>query len=167
MQIGIIGGGTETHLSEKAKKIAFEVGYDLAKNGIIVITGGCNGIMKYACEGAKKGGGITVGILPFYDEKLANKFVDIKIKTGMSYGIRNNIIVHSADVLIGIAGGSGTLSEIALGDMYKKSVILIKGTGGWSDKLKYFNLDEKKKTKIIFVKSAKEGVSKAIKILKS
>jgi hypothetical protein len=39
---------------------------------------------------------------------------------------RNSIIAHTAEVLIAIAGGYGTLSEIALAMKIGKSVIVLK-----------------------------------------
>jgi len=62
---------------------------------------------------AKKAGGVVVGILPSYDKKEANQYVDIPITTGMSHA-RNTIVVSSSDVLIAINGRPGTLSEISL-----------------------------------------------------
>jgi hypothetical protein len=67
--------------------------------------------MEAACRGAKESGGTTVGILP--DTGGGNPFLDVVIRTGMGYG-RNVVLVQSADAVVAIGGGYGTLSEIAL-----------------------------------------------------
>jgi uncharacterized protein (TIGR00725 family) len=69
--------------------------------------------MEAACRGAKGAGGTTIGILPGTDRLAANAFVDVAIPTGLGEA-RNALVVRSADALIAVGGGYGTLSEIAL-----------------------------------------------------
>jgi hypothetical protein len=68
--------------------------------------------MEAACKGAKQFGGLTVGILPSFDGKDANNYVDVKIPTGIGYA-RNILVVRAADAIVAINGKYGTLSEIA------------------------------------------------------
>lgn len=68
--------------------------------------------MKAVSAGFKASGGVTIGILPGYDKKDANPYVDIAIPTGMGLA-RNILVVKSADVVVALPGESGTLSEIA------------------------------------------------------
>ncbi len=120
--VGVIGAG-------KAKPelmfLAEEVGRLLAKEGIIVITGGLGGVMEAACRGAVCEGGITVGILPTLRKEDANPYVKIAIPTGMGE-MRNALIVRASDALIAIGGEYGTLSEIALALKVGKPVIGLK-----------------------------------------
>lgn len=67
--------------------------------------------MEAASRGAKEAGGTTVGILP--DTGKGNRYLDVVIRTGMGFG-RNVILVHTADALVAIGGGYGTLSEMAI-----------------------------------------------------
>jgi uncharacterized protein (TIGR00725 family) len=46
------------------------------------------------------------------DPESANPYVDVRVATGMGIA-RNVIIVRSAAAVIAVAGGPGTLSEIA------------------------------------------------------
>lgn len=69
--------------------------------------------MEAACRGAKAEGGTTVGILPGADRGEANRYVDIAIATGLGEA-RNAIIVRTADAVVAVSGGYGTLSEIGL-----------------------------------------------------
>jgi uncharacterized protein (TIGR00725 family) len=55
---------------------------------------------------------MTVGVLPGGKRDEANGWVQIAIPTGLGEA-RNTIIVRSADAVIAVGGGWGTLSEIA------------------------------------------------------
>ncbi len=69
--------------------------------------------MEAACRGAKRAGGVTLGILPGKDKKDANPYVDYPVLTAMSHA-RNAVIVRTADAVIAVGGRYGTLSEIGL-----------------------------------------------------
>jgi uncharacterized protein (TIGR00725 family) len=86
--------------------------------------------MEASSSGAKKGGGLTVGILPGTLPGEANSSIDVPIATGMGYS-RNALVAMNADVLIAIDGEYGTLSEIAYGHIYGRKVI---GLGTWEVK---------------------------------
>ncbi len=78
-------------------------------------------------EGAAKEKGIVVGILPGPLADVANPHVTIPIATNLG-NARNAIIAQSADFIIAIGKGFGTLSEIALALQNKKKVY---GLGSW------------------------------------
>jgi hypothetical protein len=80
--------------------------------------------MTEAARGAKEIGGTTLGILPGPSTGEANEFIDFPIATNMGQA-RNAIIVQTADVLISIGGGYGTLSEIGLALKIGKGVIAL------------------------------------------
>ncbi|RME47374.1 MAG: TIGR00725 family protein [Chloroflexi bacterium] len=88
------------------------VGRALAEAGATLVCGGLGGVMEAACRGAKSAGGTTIGILPGLDRRAANPYVDIPIVTGMDQA-RNLIIVRTAQAVVAVRGGYGTLSEIA------------------------------------------------------
>ena len=98
---------------EETDRIAEETGRLLAREGAVVVCGGLGGVMEAACRGAVAGGGTTVGILPGNDRRDANRWVTVPIATGMGE-LRNGLVVTTADVVVAIGGGHGTLSEIAL-----------------------------------------------------
>ncbi len=107
--IGVIGASQPP---EELSPLAEKVGEEIAKRGGILICGGMGGIMEWACKGAKKWGGVTVGILPTMTRESANPYVDIPIVTGVGYA-RNMIVVLSSQAIIAIGGAYGTLTEIA------------------------------------------------------
>ncbi len=122
--IGIIGSALA---AGKPYDDAMEVGRLAAEKGATVLTGGLGGVMEAACRGAKEAGGQTIGILPGFDTRDANRYIDIPIITGFNHA-RNIIVVRSSDVLIAVAGEYGTLSEIAFALKLGKPVISL---GSW------------------------------------
>lgn len=118
--IGVIG---ESIISDPAHEVlAEEVGRRIAEAGCTLICGGLTGVMEAVCRGARGAGGRTVGILPGTRAQEANPYVDVSIATGMGQ-VRNVIIVLTADALIAVGGGFGTLSEIGHALRYGKLVI--------------------------------------------
>jgi hypothetical protein len=83
--------------------------------------------MEAACRGAREAGGVTIGILPGADRGAANRFVEVAIPTGLGEA-RNAVVVRSADAVVAVGGGYGTLSEIAFALKAGKPVV---GLGGW------------------------------------
>jgi uncharacterized protein (TIGR00725 family) len=104
------------------------VGRGLADHGAVVVCGGLGGAMEAACRGAKRGGGLTVGLLPGADRDAANRYVDVAVATGLGEG-RNVLVVRAVDVLVAVGGGHGTLSEIALALKAGKRVV---GISTWA-----------------------------------
>lgn len=126
-RIGVIGSGQE--LNSELTGICEKIGEQIAERDCILLCGGREGIMNACARGAKKAGGLVVGILPGSTDKDANSFVDIAIPTGLSHA-RNSIVATASNALIVIKGGCGTLSEIGMALCYKKPVVAVKGTGG-------------------------------------
>lgn len=124
--IGVIGAGD---CSDAVAGLAREVGFEIGRRGWILICGGLGGVMTAAAEGCVEAGGTTVGILPGMEKAAANPFITIPLPTGLQEG-RNLLVVRASDVLIAIAGGYGTLSEIALALKGGKPVI---GLETWKD----------------------------------
>lgn len=118
--ISLIGDGKIQEDSE-LYKVAEEVGYLIAKKGYVLVCGGLFGVMEAGAKGAKKGGGLTVGILPGY-ETFSNPYIDIKIPTGMGQA-RNVLVISSSDIIVAVGGSYGTLSEIGHALKLGKEVI--------------------------------------------
>lgn len=150
MIIAVIGNSS---CSPEESRLAETVGELLAHRGATIVCGGLSGVMEAVCRGAKSQGGVTVGILPGEDATMANPWVDIPIVTGVGYA-RNMAVVKSAQAVIAIGGGYGTLSEIACA---LKSKIPVIGLNTWSLSLADHAVDA-----IIRVSSPTEAVDKVV-----
>ena len=155
-QILIIGHDKHGFTPEH-EKIAYETGSEVAKSDSVLITGGLEGVMKAACHGAQDSGGITVGIIPQEDSSFANEFCDIVIPSGMGFA-RDFLNALSADGVIIIGGGSGTLAEVCAAYMCKKPIVAIKNTGGVADQYADKYVDSRNFIKIIGVETPQEAV---------
>lgn len=95
---------------------ACRIGEAVAMRGHVLLTGGGDGVMKAASEGAFRAGGLVLAVLPSDRVRplagYPNEFVDIAIQTGMA-DARNVINAKTPHVMIAIDGGWGTISEIA------------------------------------------------------
>lgn len=120
-QVAVIGSSSAKP-EEEEYIFAYRLGKEIANRGFVVVCGGRGGVMEAVCKGAKEEGGLTVGILPSYEGEEANPYVDIRIRTGMSWN-RNPLVVASGDVVVAIGGNWGTLSEIAYALILKKPII--------------------------------------------
>ncbi|SVB90448.1 uncharacterized protein METZ01_LOCUS243302, partial [marine metagenome] len=118
----LVIGNNDNGCTPELEKIAYDVGAEVAKSNSVLITGGLGGVMRAACHGARESGGTTVGIIPQDDSSHANEFCDIVIPSGMGLA-RDFLNALSADGVIVIGGGSGTLSEICAAYMYKKPIV--------------------------------------------
>ena len=118
------GSATDEDLSN-----AGAIGRLLAERGCTLVCGGLGGAMAAACRGAKEAGGVTIGVVPGYDDRAANPWVDYVICTGLGQA-RNTLVAATGQALIAVGGGWGTLSEIALVLRLGRPVLLV---GGWAE----------------------------------
>lgn len=153
----LVVGNNEDSSTQELEKVAYETGLEVAKSDSVLITGGLGGVMRAACHGAKDGGGLTVGIIPQNDSSFANEYCDIVIPSGIGLA-RDFLNALSADGVIIIGGGSGTLSEACAAYMHKKPIVAIKNTGGIADMFTDKYLDHRQNVKIVGINSPKEAV---------
>ncbi|HSH23685.1 MAG TPA: TIGR00725 family protein [Acidimicrobiales bacterium] len=109
--VAVVGPGDAAEQSELVAH-AEEVGQALAQRGAVVVCGGLGGVMAAVCRGAAAAGGTSVGLLPGVDRAAANPWVTFALPTGLGEA-RNVCVARSADAVVAIGGGYGTLSEIA------------------------------------------------------
>ncbi|MBK9116769.1 MAG: hypothetical protein IPM22_14390 [Betaproteobacteria bacterium] len=121
--VGVVGPREATTAQLSA---ALRVGERLADCGFVVVCGGRGGVMQAVCEGVKRVGGTSLGLLPEAEPAFANHYVDIVLATGMGEG-RNALIACASFCLIAIGDSYGTLSEVALGRQYGRLVVGLEG----------------------------------------
>jgi uncharacterized protein (TIGR00725 family) len=155
--ISVIGS---SQIDSKTEKLANELGRLLARNNYAVVCGGLSGVMEAVCKGAKQESGFTIGIIPYKDKRLANKYIDVVIPVPFSQA-RNIVVVLSGDAVVAIAGKAGTLSEICFAWIYEKPIVALTGVvEGWSSKMAGKRIDDRRSDTIYGAKTAQEAVEK-------
>jgi uncharacterized protein (TIGR00725 family) len=121
--IGVIGprAASDTQLAA-----AEALGAGLARMGLAVLCGGREGVMDAVARGVAKARGLTIGLLPEPDAHAANQYLSIVLPTGVGEA-RNAIIARASFCLVAIGDSYGTLSEVALGLQFGKSVFGLAG----------------------------------------
>jgi len=160
----LVIGHNEKGCTPEHEKIAYETGVEIAKSDSVLISGGLGGVMRASCHGAHDTGGLTVGIIPQGDHTFANEFCDIVIPSGMGL-TRDFLNALSADGIIIIGGGSGTLSEVCAAYMHKRPMVAIRNTGGTAEQYADKFLDHRKNIKIIGVDTPQEAVKLILELI--
>ncbi len=164
-QIAVVGSASG---SPELLATAHELGRALVDAGWRIVCGGLTGVMQAASEGAHVSqhatGADVIGVLPSLDAAAANPYVDIVIPTGMNQA-RNLIVVASADVVVAVGGGAGTLSEIALAWQLRRPVVAITSQGGWAQELAGRTLDRRQTQPILAAESVPEAVAAVRELL--
>ena len=126
-QVAVIGAGGAVEGSE-TWRLAEEVGWRLAEDGVVVVCGGRGGAMAAVARGAASAGGEVIGVLPGSDPAEANPDCTYVVATGVGHA-RNLAVVGSGDVVIAIGGEWGTLSEIGFARTLGRTVVALRS---WS-----------------------------------
>ena len=151
--IAVIGSGD---CSPQEARLAEDTGREIARHGAVLVCGGLGGVMAAACRGATLAGGLTIGILPGDSRRSANPYVQIPIVTNLGEA-RNVIVVKTAQAVIAIGGGYGTLSEI--GHALKNNIPVV-GLNTWQ-----LFRDGIPEAAIITAKDPADAVHKAISLI--
>jgi uncharacterized protein (TIGR00725 family) len=120
--IAVIGQGAPE--DGPAPHAAERCGRLVAEAGATLVTGGLGGVMAAASRGARGAGGRVVAVLPGTDRRDATPDADLAVCTGVGEA-RDLVVVASADAVIAVGGGWGTLAEIGLARKVGRPVILL------------------------------------------
>ena len=152
---------------ERRIATARTLGAALITAGFRIVTGGLGGVMDAVSAGGRTSprwhDGLIIGIIPSYRAADASASCDIVIPTGMQLA-RNALVVASADVVIAVGGGAGTLSEIALASQLGKPIIAL-GDHGWAGRLAGQVLDGRSPTAIRGCASVDEVIAACVESL--
>ena len=113
-----------------------------------------------------RGGPCHLPRLATDDSAMANEFCDIVIPSGMGLS-RDFLNALSADGVIVVGGGSGTLSEICAAYMYKKPIATLKNSGGMATKYSDQFIDHRENVKIVGFETPKDAVNYILEQTKS
>jgi len=163
-QIGVMGSAADLNYAKDLEIAAEKVGELIAEQNGILVFGAekdCDSLSTAACRGAKKNGGLTVGITYGKGKDIWQKDADVIIPTGLERGGgRELVLALGCDAIIAISGGSGTLTEVAIAYQADIPIIMLTGLGGWADKLAGQYLDARNRQ----MAHAAETPEKAVEI---
>ncbi|HEX6872342.1 MAG TPA: TIGR00730 family Rossman fold protein [Micromonosporaceae bacterium] len=105
---------SSTRLEPRWLDLAWQLGKAIAERGHELVSGGGSvGMMGALAEGARAGGGHTVGVIPqsLVDLEVADHDADELVVTdGMA--ARKIVMIERADAFLTLPGGLGTLDEL-------------------------------------------------------
>jgi len=140
-----IFGSSRITAENKYYKLTEEVAYLLAKEGYAIITGSGPGVMEAANKGAKRAGGLSIGLniqIPL--EQKPNKYVDLLLDFRYFF-VRKVMFVKYAKAFVIMPGGYGTLDEFTEAinliqtQRIPKFPVVLFGSDYWSGLLKWLN----------------------------
>jgi uncharacterized protein (TIGR00725 family) len=140
-----VSGAAETghcgspEVLDKAK----DLGKEIAKHNVVLITGATTGFPYWVARGVKEEGGFVIGLSPAASEKnhiekykLPVDYHDIIIYTGFDYSGRNLLLTRSADAVIVGCGRMGTLNEFTIAFEDNKPIGILQGAWETDELLK-------------------------------
>ncbi len=126
-----------------AREKAWALGQEIAKRNYIFINGACPGLPNDALRGAQENGGFSIGISPAFSEhQHINEYQsphahDMIIYTGLGFMERDIINIRSADGIILIGGGIGTLNEFTIAYDEGRPIGVLTNSGGISNHIEH------------------------------
>lgn len=139
-----LSGAAETgHCAKDALEKAEILGREIAKRGLVLMTGATTGVPYWAAKGAKAEGGTVIGFSPASSKishiksyHLPLDYHDLIVYTGFHYSGRNLMLIRASDAIITVCGRTGTLNEFTIAFEDQKTVGVLEGTGGTADLIK-------------------------------
>jgi uncharacterized protein (TIGR00725 family) len=140
MKIAVMGSASGPQIEDPiAREKARQLGVEIAKRGHIFVNGACPGLPNDALLAAQAEGGFTVGISPAFSEYqhvheyLSPHDHDLIIYTGLGFMERDIINIRSADGVVIIGGGIGTLNEFTIAYDEGRPTGIVTNSGGISN----------------------------------
>ena len=141
IKIGVMAAA-EPEVAARLAPLLQELGAEIARLDLLLLTGATTGIPDAVSREARARGAFTIGVSPAHNArehadayKMPLDACDAIIFTGFGYKGRNVVLVRSADIVLVVAGGMGTLNEFTIAVDEGKVVGVLTGTGGIADEV--------------------------------
>ncbi len=152
---------------------AQEIGREIAKRGLVLVTGATTGLPYWAAKGAKSEGGLVIGLSPAASKlahvkvyKLPLDYHDLIIYTGFNYAGRNLLLTRSADAVITICGRVGTLNEFTIAFEEEKPIGVLTNSGGIADEIEnILKKSHRGMAKVVFSDNPQELIDALINLI--
>ena len=173
-KICVSGAAVAKHCYKNWLVVAKELGKEIAKREMILVTGATTGVPLAVAEAVKKNNGLVIGISPAASKKshtakykLPTKYHDLIIYSGMGYAGRNLILTKAADGVIVLCGRIGTLNEFTIAFEDEKPIGVLEGTGGTADIIRKIVANSfRGPGKIVYDSDPVKLLGKLIKVIK-
>lgn len=139
LAVGVMGSASGV-LEQGAVARVRRLGTAIAASGCTLVTGACPGFSYVAVEGAKRAGGLVVGISPALSEtEHVRRFgspvdgFDLLVYTGSGLMGREVVNIRTSDIVVIVGGRSGTLGEFAIAYDEGRLIGVLSDTGGVAD----------------------------------
>jgi len=172
-KICVSGAAATGHCADDANEKAEILGREIARRGLVLVTGATTGAPYWAAKGAKAEGGIVIGISPAVSKiahiktyRLPTDYHDLIIYSGFEYSGRNLILTRSADAVITLCGRIGTLNEFTNAFEDGKIQGVLTGTGGTTELIpEIIEKSHRGPGKVVFSKDPAELVDKVLDLI--
>jgi uncharacterized protein (TIGR00725 family) len=141
IKIGILASA-ESEAADRLESLLVELAREIAQRSWQLLTGATTGIPDRVSREVRRHGCLSIGISPALNAAehieeygLPLDGCDALIYSGFGLKGRNVILVRSADIVVVIAGGMGTLNEFTIAVDEGKRVGVLTGTGGVADEI--------------------------------
>lgn len=143
--------GSAGNISDELRRLAESLARALAEAGFDLVTGGMGGVMRAVAKGHRDAARATslIHIEPGWGrawERNPHPAGIVRTELG---AVRNHIVAQSADLVVGLGGGAGTLSELALAWQGGKPIAALRAAGGWGAELADSALDHRRGDSVI------------------
>lgn len=136
--MGSAGGDLSNEVCQRVERFGSLVG----ERDHVLVTGAAPGLPQYAVLGAKRAGGVVIGVSPGLNlEEHVHKYrsptrgYDSIVFTGSGLMGREIENIRTCDVVVFAGGRSGTLGEFAIAYDEGKVIGVLCGTGGIADSI--------------------------------
>lgn len=177
-----VSGSAVDNCGKGAFKKAYQLGYEIVKQGAILVTGATIGIPMWATRGAERAarelkinGVVSIGLSPAGSKRehvrkyhLPTTNMETIIYTGFDYSGRNLLMTRAADAVIEVCGRVGSLNEFTIAFEDRKPVGVLLGTGGISEEIPHILKVARRGSKNVIYdtdpKSMIKKIAKAIRL---
>jgi len=174
IKICVSGSADTTPFGLNTLDIAKELGHEIARQGLVLITGATTGFPLWVAMGAKEEGGVSIGFSPAASEKehlevykLPVDYMDLIIYTGFGYPGRDLLLTRSSDAVLFGPGRIGTIHEFTVAFEDKKPIGILEGPWETSKELKdIIEKGHRPNDKIIFGGDIKKLIADVVSMVK-
>ena len=174
IKICVSGAADTGHCGIDALDKAKELGREIARQGVVLVTGATTGFPLWVAMGVKELGGVSIGISPAANEKehvevykLPVDYMDLIMYTGFGYAGRDLLLTRCADAVICGCGRIGTIHEFTIAFEDGKPIGIFEGPWEMGGELQdIFQKSHRPNTKIVIGADPKKLLEEVIVLVK-